>query len=355
MAESLRLVKTELFSVLDGNGTGFRTSTRSPETVALATPSPSNLPVMTLADLILHKELNRTDLVRTELLEALKRHGFVFLKVPKRSAPGQIVDGMRRALHDQLFPNDRKANPLPTSDVTYISETSVPMWKIGYEKSEDGVREFFRMHAGIPDDLPWPNAKHHEGLDFLLRETWLQGLALCRNVCDQALELCMMDHSPRKRPGSGSLTFRSTKYCQTPVNQLPERPGDFSVLYAMHYFNQTDLGGENDERDPCCTTTKINVKQHVDPSLFVLEPFLAANCKGLQVLDQLTNQWVDCDGPSSPVCAIQSKDDDIMCLFVGRAFSRHFPDIAPTLHRVVASNQSRRSIIYEQKYEEYWD
>ena len=249
---------------------------------------------------------------------------------------------MRLALHEQLFPN-HTPNDLPTSDLVYLSEKSVPMWKLGYEKSEDGIREFFRIHGACVDDQPWPSA-----LSF--RETWLRGLALCRHVCDEALHLCIDSVPSRVRPSSGSKAWASTKYSQTPFGQVSDRKGDFSVLYGMHYFNETDLGQASDDDNAI-----IALKQHVDPSLCVLEPFLAANCPGLQVLDQATNQWIDCDGPNSPVASHITDKEELMCLFVGRAFCKHRPEVQPTLHRVVSSNQSRRSIIYEQKYEEYFE
>jgi hypothetical protein len=276
-------------------------------------------------------------------------HIYSFLKVSKQSQPGKIINDMRSALHEQLFPK-HTPNDLPTSDAVYLSEKGVPMWKLGYEKSEDGIREFFRIHGACVDEafeklacVDWPCAGS-------FRETWLRGLALCRHVCDEALHLCLDSVPSRARPSSGPRAWASTKYSQTPIGELVDRKGDFSVLYAMHYFNETDLGRASDDDNAV-----IALKQHVDPSLCVLEPFLAANCPGLQVLDQATNRWIDCDGPNSPVASHVTDKEELMCLFVGRAFCQHCPEVQPTLHRVVSSNQSRRSIIYEQKYEEYFE
>ena len=352
---SLLLVKTERFSVLEVKNQGkSRTSVSSCKGDSSYVPrhfQTKKLPIITLADLLLHKERNTTGQIRHQLMLALKRHGFCFLRVSQTSQPGQIVETMRRALAEQLFPNDRANNTIPTSDVIYVSERGVPMWKLGYELSEDGIREFFRIHAGCPDDQPWPETVVEGKSNF--RSIWLKGLALCRHICDEALSLCI-DASvvlPRQRSSSGIKTWLSSAYCQTPPGELPDRPGDFSVLYAMHYFNKKNLGSEAD--DDC---TRVNVKQHVDPSLFVLEPFLVTNCSGLQVQDQATNRWLDCDGPTSPLANMRSNGDEFMCLFIGRGFARHCPGMTPTLHRVVAaSHQSRRSIIYEQKYDEYWD
>jgi hypothetical protein len=341
---ALCLVKTKLFSVLEV-GTASRFPAKEIDTAEEDAPVvKGSLPILNLTDLLLHKGRNTTAQARQQLMDALKTHGFIFLKVSKQSQPGKVINGMRRALHEQLFPN-HTPNDLPTSDVIYLSEKSVPMWKLGYEKNEDGIREFFRMHGGCVDDQPWPPASS-------FRETWLRGLALCRHICDEALDLCI-DSVPSRvpvRPSSGPKTWASTKYSQTPIGELSDRQGDFSVLYAMHYFNETDLGRASGDDNAI-----IALKQHVDPSLCVLEPFLAANCPGLQVLDQATNQWIDCDGPNSPVASHVTDKEELMCLFVGRAFCKHCPEVQPTLHRVVASDQSRRSIIYEQKYEEYFE
>jgi hypothetical protein len=306
-------------------------------------PKNKDVPMISLVDLLLHKERKLTNQVHAQLFNALQTHGFVFLHVPPSSAPGRVVEGMKDALHSKLFPKDTiNDEHLQTSDQVYLSERGVPMWKLGYERSEDGIREFFRVHTGCVDDQPWPYPSSDE-----FRSAWLQGVGLCRHVCDTALELCCSKDEtirPHPRPSSGKSTWTSTKYSQTPIGKIADRSGDFSVLYAMHYFNQSHLGKEDDSE------FNINVKQHVDPSLFVLEPFLCQEGRGLQVFDPCCSQWIDCDGPYSPV-----HGQSVMCLFVGKAFARHCPSVQPTLHRVVASTHSRRSIIYEQKYEEYWE
>lgn len=184
---------------------------------------------------------------------------------------------------------------------------------------------------------------------------WLRGLALCRHICDEALHLTL-EYDLKRRPGSGMVSWKSAKYSETPEGNLPDRMGDYSVLYAMHYFNDDmsrdarlsgDTTGTSDER--------INVKQHVDPSLFVLEPFLAER-EGLQVLPTGSQDWITCDGTSSPIHSLLGKEDG-MVLFVGKAFASNSPvPVEATLHRVVASpfSGSRRTMIYEQKYEEYF-
>jgi hypothetical protein len=148
-------------------------------------------------------------------------------------------------------------------------------------------------------------------------------------------------------------------------------------MYAMHYFNDASSEAARKAMMDTTTTsstaepeTTINVKEHVDPSLFVLEPFLA-DVEGLQVLPRSSlypandydnaQDWIACDGPSSPLHSCWSNDDAAMVLFVGKAFATQCQTISgwnvmPTLHRVVApsSPQNRKTVIYEQKYEEYF-
>jgi hypothetical protein len=166
----------------------------------------------------------------------------------------------------------------------------------------------------------------------------------------------------RERPGSGGRTWISDAYCKSIEGTLASRSGDFSVLYAMHYFNPDN---EHKKYQPNKATVVdkesstdngnviINVKQHADPSLFVLEPFLA-EAEGLQVWDTHWQQWLTCDGPTSPVHSVLDTQQHAMILFVGKAFCAHFPSVSPTLHRVIGSSQRRRTMIYEQKYEEFF-
>jgi hypothetical protein len=118
----------------------------------------------------------------------------------------------------------------------------------------------------------------------------------------------------------------------------------------MHYFNQTDTPFMDQDGD-----IRISVKQHVDPSLFVLEPFLADQ-PGLQVFSQ--GEWVTCDGPKSPIHGALDDDHMGMVLFVGKAFSktvaRDGNSVQPTPHRVITAGRRRTTMIYEQKYEEFF-
>jgi isopenicillin N synthase-like dioxygenase len=321
----------------------------------------SSLPALDLVDLLLHDERNKTKLIQKHLRQALEERGFCLLTCSTNSQPGRVIQNLQASLQTDLFPangSTKNAGQLPTSDTVYVSEKGVPMYKLGYELAEDGVREFYRMAASkdVDDCQSLPDDAYHQ--------LWRQGMGVCRHVTDTALDLLTRDlpNAPerRKRPESGSATWNS------PVPLAPRvRPGDYSVLYAMHYFNDNAdaKGNGNDE---------IALGAHVDPSLLVMEPFLSPDSRGLQVWDRVGGNWMDCDGPDSP-CLHLAPDTDpdtntscserqghehprqqvVSLLFGGRALAAH-TGIEATLHRVVAGSRNRRAVIYEQKYEEFF-
>lgn len=155
-------------------------------------------------------------------------------------------------------------------------------------------------------------------------------------------------------------------------------------MYAMHYFNdEASVQARESGRVTGTGEVIINVKEHTDPSLFVLEPFLA-QIEGLQVkprpgvtsvnchdsMGAGVGGWISCDGKGSPIHDEVRRDEEggnsdsiAMVLFVGRAFAERSKNICgrsivPTLHRVIGpgvpSKLSRKAVIYEQKYEEYF-
>lgn len=282
-----------------------------------------DLPVLSLSDLLLGNR-SSTNLA-TQLHAALKDRGFFLLTCPKTSRPGLVIEGLRECVGKNLFPDDNNAS-LPVGENVYLSEKGVPMYRLGYELSDDGVREFFRVAAAEPDDPPLENGQ----------EAWLRGLGLCRHVTDTALDLLVTQPRRQKRAGSGATSWTR----QRP--STPNRPGDFSVLYAMNYFNRPDIPLPQDG---------IALKQHVDPSLLVMETVLNLDTPGLQVWDKQTSKWLDCDGPKSP--AHLFPDQCVSLIFGGKALAAH-SSIEPTLHRVVAGHCQRRTVIYEQKYEEFY-
>ncbi|GKY99564.1 hypothetical protein MPSEU_000910700 [Mayamaea pseudoterrestris] len=303
-----------------------------------------HVPVIRLDDLLLHSHRSSTECVQEQLHHALSTQGFCLIVTSKHSQPARLVNELRTSLTRDLFPQDfQPATHLQQSESIYISERDVPMYRLGYELCEDNVRQQYRIAAGRPDEQPWPSIES--------RRIWLQSLGLMRHVTDAALELLLKREvqtrsqaassslpSMRSRPYSSASAWRNDRYASSNVHSLNDRPQDFSVLYAMHYF-----GRSLDD------TNGIAVKQHVDPSLLVLEPFLCPNVCGLQVWDRTLQTWMDCDGPDSPMHAFPN--EHVMLLFVGKGLQVHLPELEATLHRVVSSNgRARRTVIYEQKY-----
>jgi hypothetical protein len=324
--------------------------------------SSTSLPQLDLVDLLLHAERNKTKLIQKHLRQSLQEKGFCLLTCSADSQPGRVFQNLQASLRTDLFPangSTKNAGQLPTSDTVYVSERGVPMYKLGYELAEDGVREFYRM-AASNDDLDnksMPDDTYHQ--------LWRQGMGLCRFVTDTALDLLTKDlpNAPerRKRPESGTASWNS------PVPLTPRaRPGDYSVLYAMHYFNDVD-----DNSSTQLPADGIALGPHVDPSLLVMEPFLSPDSRGLQVWDRIGGNWMDCDGPESPclnLAADASTNNSssegqgqghehprqvVSLLFGGKALAAH-TGIEPTLHRVVTGSRNRRAVIYEQKYEEFF-
>lgn len=370
-ASSLCIVRTRAFSVIGAAADCNRPTTGcecNHNDHLPTTETSSRLPTVSLADLLLHEHRQITTQVRRKLLNSLTEFGFCFLTSPidrhdelhaisrRRNRASRILDALRTSASSSIFPEcdaDGAANHLMPSDVVYVSERGVPMYRLGYERCEDQVRQVFRVAGGNPDAVTWPTTDD--------RNLWRQGLGLCRHICDAALDLLLQSPKARehdvsmpssswwtcrgsKRPGSGSSSW-SGKNERSNNRSTPERSGDFSVLYIMHYFNNgVSVGSDK--------ASKIAVKQHVDPSLLVLEPFLCQHTTGLQVWDRHGSRWMDCDGPRSPAAPLW-KDHEVLLLFVGKALATAC-GMEPTLHRVVCGDQPRRAVIYEQKYEEFF-
>jgi isopenicillin N synthase-like dioxygenase len=92
----------------------------------------------------------------------------------------------------------------------------------------------------------------------------------------------------------------------------------------------------------------------------VLEPFLCEHTQGLQVWDQFYQQWIDCDGPDNSLLTLArasefNNGEHLMLLFFGKALASQTNGLLqPTLHRVVMGHSPRRTVIYEQKYQEFY-
>jgi hypothetical protein len=387
----LHLKRTERFTVLTSSDDAVtnklnQNSAEDGVETKCGMPSPVHeaIPVLVLEDLLLHEHRKMTKEIQHALLSGLQKEGYVLLTTSFTSRPAQIIQAMRNSILNNLFPgsylesNNNEITSLKevcntaalkTSDMVYVSEKGVPMYKLGYELCEDHVREVYRIAAGDADEAQvWPANETDSQ-----RTCWLQGLGLLRHITDTALDLliALNDAAPRRkhRRYSGASSWMKSP-SSSPIS---ERQGDFSVLYAMHYFNNENKSNMSEceqALEPTLPEPGVAVKAHVDPSLFVCEPFLCPDSKGLQVLirsnDGLTNattpcrtnEWLDCDGPESPLIgklsSLEPHRNEIILLFIGKAIQTVIPDLEPTLHRVVAGNCARRTVIYEQKYEEFF-
>jgi hypothetical protein len=397
---SLRIRCTQRFGALEVTNDQEDADALKRECVGVSSLPNSEFPVIGLYDiLIAHGSIKRrqslqnnkrmtpnsekcvagisSSTVRQQLYDALVHHGFVLISVPNGRAANVIRD-MRSSLGVDLFPtvDGTRSTHLETSPTTYVSERGIPMYKLGYEACEDGVREVFRVAAGDPDTVIWPPIHRsttsnthimNQNERACTKSVWMLGLGFLRHVTDAALDLLFQckdakvavssapKHRRQNRPNSGAATWWNPVKRNEPflVRAHEVRSGDFSVLYAMHYFND-DVGGTDEPG--------IAVKAHVDPSLLVVEPFLCTTTAGLQIWDRTSKDdssgWMDCDGPNSPLHALVQKalcrDEEMMLLFSGKALSEYLPSIEPTLHRVVNGTQPRCTIIYEQKYAEFY-
>jgi hypothetical protein len=309
------------------------------------------------------------------LIGSLEKHGYVILTHDKGSKSERIVRSHIASLQQTCFSPQAASNTSTKPGYLYRNEKGLPMYRLGYERCDD-TREAFRVHGGCPDSQRWESSAG--------RAAFLTALSLCRSICDAALTLTMSgDNEGRTLKRSRGGLKWTTGDCgsdgsdggnddnSNSTSSLPEREGDYSVMYAMRYFTDEKsrqiiidkgLYGSEDNAE-------LSVKEHVDPSLFVLEPYLAL-MPGLQVYDTHLKAWITCDGPDSPILKAtkeanaaaaaggNGKEKEAMVLFVGRCFSEATGSKIPaTLHRVLATElgtKERVCTIYEQKYAEYY-
>eukprot|EP00968_Pinguiococcus_pyrenoidosus_P003710 scaffold245_cov256-Pinguiococcus_pyrenoidosus.AAC.46 len=205
-------------------------------------------------------------------------------------------------------PEDVKASCV--SRKIYCNERDVPMWYLGYERQP--MRECLRLHTGSLEAIPWPNESFPR-----LKPSALELVKQLQRICDRMLSVLLGDE----------------------VSAMVAE--DYSVCYSFHYPNEAT-------RD---AALPIHVGEHRDPSLFVAEP--VARIPGLEVLDEATESWI----PVEESCTSFS---DVV-LFCGKAlanWTRGTSAGIPALrHRVVGEPLHRRrvSIVFEQKYGEFYD
>lgn len=240
---------------------------------------------------------------RARFLEMMERHSFVVL-----SDLGETLE----STHDQVLQDfdtfftssDDEWKNGCTSKHIYRNENNTPMWYCGYEHTS--VRDCFRVACGDMSRLVWPSPE--------FKEHWLSLQRRMERICDRALSL-------------------TVGYDIAPSHARPDE--NFSVCYGLHYPNIAGSGQSETE----------NVFEHVDPSLYVVEP--VPSVEGLDVYDPYSKQWLKAE----KVC-VPGKE---IVLFCGKALERATNGRIPgTLHRVRRTPDKRFCIIYEQKYEEYF-
>ncbi|OQR85813.1 hypothetical protein ACHHYP_11332 [Achlya hypogyna] len=237
----------------------------------------------------------------------MEKHSFVVL-----TDLGKLKD-MYLSLRTEMqafFETATEAKDAHTSSYIYRNETKTPMWYAGYERSR--VRECFRVHTGDTSRISWPSPA--------FEKTWVSYTKKCQAICDKSLSLTL-------------------GYTVESADEQRAAGADLSVAYGLHYPNQEGTGQSVDE----------NVFEHVDPSLYVVEP--VTDVRGLDVFDQATQQWLCAED----VCVPHEE----LVLFCGKALARATDErIAGTLHRVTRYDSTRDvpryCFIYEQKYSPYF-
>ncbi|RLN49442.1 hypothetical protein BBJ29_000084 [Phytophthora kernoviae] len=238
---------------------------------------------------------------RSRFLEMMERHSFVVLT--------DLGESLER-VHDQVLQDfdtfftsddDDWKNECISKQI-YRNENKTPMWYCGYEHTS--VRDCFRVACGDMSRLVWPSPE--------FKDHWLSLQRRMEKICDRALSL-------------------TVGYEIAPSHARPDE--NFSVCYGLHYPNIQGSGQSETE----------NVFEHVDPSLYVVEP--VPSVEGLDVYDPHSKQWLKAE----KVC-VPGKE---IVLFCGKALARATEGRIPgTLHRVRRTPDRRFCIIYEQKYEE---
>ncbi|KAG2763207.1 hypothetical protein Pcac1_g25016 [Phytophthora cactorum] len=235
---------------------------------------------------------------RARFQEMMERHSFVVLT--------DLGENLERT-HDQVLQDfetfftsdDEDWKNGCTSKHVYLNEHGKPFWYAGYEHTS--VRDCFRVACGDMSRLVWPSPE--------FEKHWLSLQRRMQRICDRALSL-------------------TVGYDIEPSNARTDK--DFSVCYGLHYPNIEGSGQSETE----------NVFEHVDPSLYVVEP--VPSVEGLDVYDQHSKQWLKAE----KVC-VPGKE---IVLFCGHALNRATKGRIPgTLHRVRRTPDRRFCIIYEQK------
>mmetsp|Transcript_50951 Transcript_50951/g.65248 ORF Transcript_50951/g.65248 Transcript_50951/m.65248 type:complete len:322 (+) Transcript_50951:88-1053(+) len=275
-----------------------------------------------------------------EFLRLFSKHGFVILS--QVSAEKQYRDLEKEMM--KFFISANKDLKAKSVGEIYVNERGTPMFYSGYEHVEDKVREAFRVHA-TSQGLAWPSKR--------LPQLWHSLTSTCSQITDRALALALV-RSKHITSNEESTTKKPTLDQEIASIEKNRRTGDFSVAYALHYPNFE--GGAPTLSQNVAGEKGINVKAHVDPSLFVLEP--VSDVAGLDVFDQASKQWLSVEN-------VSRHPGSDWVLFGGRCLEKVTNGmIKACLHRVTADGyhedelaigKRRFCFIYEQKLADFYD
>eukprot|EP00301_Raphidiophrys_heterophryoidea_P004282 c11870_g1_i1.p1 GENE.c11870_g1_i1~~c11870_g1_i1.p1 ORF type:complete len:303 (+),score=60.24 c11870_g1_i1:58-966(+) len=234
--------------------------------------------------------------------QAMEAQGFLVL-----SNCSQYLKNYHHGMEElkRFFEEDFEQKKTCTSTVVYWNERGVPMWHCGFEFSK--MREAFRVPTEKLDLITWPN-EHFQ-------TAWQSMVSDLQLLTDECLEILVDMPIERPKPQSGS---------------------DKSVCYAVFYPN--NRGGQQEEG--------INISEHVDPSLVVLEPCTLT--PGMEIYDRTTHQWLTMEKYCRP--------DDEIIVFAGSALERATNQrVRGTLHRVSqCCDAQRHVVVFEQKYSNFY-
>ena len=213
------------------------------------TPS---LPVIKLLDVIPSRSSKNA--ARGEILDHLRTHGYFILSYHPSSSNAiervvaEIVDNLSTIFtpNTPLWPPASMLTSFRnTARSVYLNENDVPMYKLGFDdgtgggagNDKDKIREYFRVSSSNPDDCgSFPLADHGDGSDDEIsrekmgRSAVVRGLNLCRYISNVLLELTLDMKLPNH--------LRSTaKSFTSPSPPNYSSNDDYSLLYAMNYFN----------------------------------------------------------------------------------------------------------------------
>ncbi len=310
------------------------------------------------------------------MVSHLTEHGYFILTYPPATSLQSGADNkLLSTIHDitsslsELFTSS--ASPWPpracsTLGSVYFNEKDVPMYKLGYDDGTGGVsgndrdeiREYFRVasqNAGTCGSV----GDMGDGA----RDAVVRGLNLSRYITDVILSTTL-GVKLTARHGNAASSFTS------PSPSVKERAGDYSLLYAMNYYNSPEsIEWAKGEEMYGSDGRLLVLKEHVDPSLVVLEPIISRGVGGLEVFDAGAKEWILVDGGHSAVHDVVEGIEGVggkgMVVFVGKAFASCYSEkgddgapVEATLHRCVAPRSeevgvNRRAIIFEQKYAEF--